>query len=73
MDNETEILDVIKSALKSMTLAQADELAKVKRQGMELSMNSSMAQQLDHDIATYDIFDAIAAEALAYISNRKGK
>jgi hypothetical protein len=48
-----------------MTLAQVEELARLKREGMHLAMNANLSAQLDHDHGEREIMRNIVGECLA--------
>ena len=62
MQNE---IDLITRAFQQMSLAQAEELANIKRQGMNLAMNANLSAQLDHDIKSRETLRDIIGKSLA--------
>jgi hypothetical protein len=62
MNNET---DLITRAFGQMTLAQVEELARLKREGMHLAMNANLSAQLNHDHGEREIMRNIVGECLA--------
>lgn len=47
--------DLITRAFAQMTLAQAEELVRLKREGMRLTMNANLSAQMDHDYEEREI------------------
>ena len=62
MDNET---DFITRVFAQMTLAQAEELVNIKRQGLNLAMNANLSAQLDHKLESREIVRDIIGQCLA--------
>ena len=65
MDNETWITDLLARAFRQMTLAQAEELVNIKRQGLNLAMNANLSAQLDHQLESREIVRDIIGQCLA--------
>lgn len=65
MDNETWITDLLARAFQQMTLAQAEELVNIKRQGLNLAMNANLSAQMSHDTEEREIVRDIIGECLA--------
>lgn len=71
MTNET---DIITQAFLQMTLGQAEELARMKRQGMHLAMNANLSAQLDQDAIARERTREIIGQCLAATRQpREGK
>lgn len=62
MENET---DLITRAFQQMTLAQVEELANIKRRGLNLAMNANLSAQLDNDCEEREIVRAIIGKCLS--------
>lgn len=62
MENET---DFIARVFANMTLAQAEELVNIKRQGLNLAMNANLSAQLDYDLKTREREREIVGDALS--------
>lgn len=68
MDNET---DLITRAFAQMTLAQAEELVRLKRVGMNLAMNANLSAQIAQDYEAREIVRDIIGKCLAKV--RRGE
>ena len=70
MTNETEI---ITQAFCQMTLGQAEELVRIKRQGMDLAMNANLSAQLEYAATEREQTREIVGQCLAATSRRVSK
>ena len=57
--------DLITRTFAQMTLAQAEELVRLKREGMRLAMNANLSAQLDHQLESREIVRNIIGKCLA--------
>lgn len=57
--------DLITRAFGQMTLAQAEELVRLKREGMHLAMNANLSAQLNQDCEEREIVRDIIGKCLA--------
>lgn len=57
--------DLIARAFGQMTLAQAEELVRLKREGLNLAMNANLSAQMDHDCEEREIVRDIIGQCLA--------
>ena len=62
MENET---DFITRVFANMTLDQAEELVRIKRDGLNLAMNANLKAQLDHELLTREREREIVGDALS--------
>ena len=56
--------DLITRAFSQMTLAQAEELVRLKREGLNLAMNANLSAQMDHDCEEREIVRDIIGKCL---------
>jgi hypothetical protein len=78
MDNEIiyqiglrHTTDLITRAFQQMTLAQTEELVRIKREGMSLAMNANLSAQIDHDMESHEVVRDIIGRCLA--KTRRGE
>ena len=56
--------DLLTRAFEQMTLAQVEELARIKREGLNLAMNANLSAQLDYDMESREIVRDIIGKCL---------
>ena len=68
---DTTETDFITRVFAQMTLAQAEELVSIKRQGLNLAMNANLSAQTDHQAKEREIMRDIIGQCLA--KTRRGE
>ena len=69
--SENREADLITRTFQQMTLAQAEELVSIKRQGLNLAMNANLKALLDHDLRSRETVLQIIGQCLA--KTRRGE